>query len=223
MTGRPAEGLKAAWIGVGVAAVIGIAAVAALSGIEPQEARVYGEISTENGSPILGDPEAPVTIIEFGDYQCHGCHNWFLNTKPLITRDYIETGKANLIFVDLAILGQDSWTAAQASHCAGEQDMFWEYHDAVYNNHEDTIDGGWASKENLVRFAGEIGLDADEFKWCLDSNKYADRVRSNTNEGKSNGISATPGFFIVGKDGQSDLITGAQPYITFKHFLDEMS
>ncbi|MBT6083928.1 MAG: thioredoxin domain-containing protein, partial [Nitrosopumilus sp.] len=77
-------------------------------------ARTHGDISTAMGSPILGNPLAPITIVEFGDYQCHQCYNWFHNTKPMIMRDYIETGKANLVFVDFAFLGKDSPKASQA-------------------------------------------------------------------------------------------------------------
>ena len=64
--------------------------------------RTHGSISTALGSPILGDPLAPITIVEFGDYQCHQCYNWFHDTKPMIMRDYVETGKVNLVFVDFA-------------------------------------------------------------------------------------------------------------------------
>ncbi|RNJ79562.1 MAG: DsbA family protein [Nitrosopumilus sp. H8] len=217
--------MAAKWILIGLV-VIAVIAGAALAAF-PQDpnldpTRQHGDISTAFGSPILGNPDAPLTIVEFGDYQCHQCYNWFHNTKPAITRDYIDTGKANLVFVDLAILGKDSLTAAQATHCANDQEKYWEYHDFLYNSQNPTIDGGWASRENLVGFASELGLDVDLFKSCLESNKYSDRVRSNTNEGKSNGVAGTPGFFIVNSDGQSDLISGAQPYIVFKHILDDM-
>ncbi len=70
--------------------------------------RTHGSISTAMGSPILGDPSAPITIVEFGDYQCEQCYAWFHETKPALVRDYIDTGKANLVFVDLAFLGRDS-------------------------------------------------------------------------------------------------------------------
>ena len=96
--------------------------------------RTHGTISTAMGSPILGDTSAPITIVEFGDYQCHQCYNWFHNTKPAIVQDYIDTGKANLVFVDLAFLGRDSPKAAQASYCAEDQGMYWEYHDTLYNS-----------------------------------------------------------------------------------------
>jgi len=98
--------------------------------------RSHGTISTAMGSPLLGDPSAPITIVEFGDYQCHQCYNWFHNTKPAITKEYIETGKANLVFVDLAFLGRDSPKAAQASYCAEDQGMYWEFHNMLYNSQE---------------------------------------------------------------------------------------
>ncbi|RNJ80718.1 MAG: DsbA family protein [Nitrosopumilus sp. B06] len=213
------------WILAGLV-VIAVIVSAAIT-IFPQDSnldptRQHGDISTAFGSPILGSPDAPVTIVEFGDYQCHQCYNWFHNTKPAITRDYIDTGKVNLIFVDLAILGNDSRIAAQASHCANDQEKYWEYHDHLYNSQLPTIDGGWASKDNLIGFASDLGLDVDLFKSCLESNKYSGRVLTNTNEGKSNGVAGTPGFFIVNSEETSDLISGAQPFIVFKHILDDM-
>ena len=85
--------------------------------------RTHGTISTAMGSPILGDPSAPITIVEFGDFQCHFCEKWFHETKPPISMDYIETGKANLIFIDNSILGRDSFAAAQASYWAEDHDL----------------------------------------------------------------------------------------------------
>ena len=106
-------------------------------------ARTHGDISTAMGSPILGNPLAPITIVEFGDYQCHQCYNWFHNTKPMIMRDYIETGKANLVFVDFAFLGKDSPKASQATYCADDQGKYWEYHNSLYTSQESKIDSGW--------------------------------------------------------------------------------
>ncbi|MEO2220189.1 MAG: thioredoxin domain-containing protein, partial [Nitrosopumilus sp.] len=88
-----------------ISVIIGLAASVSSSPSETFDldmTRTHGSISTAMGSPILGDPSAPITIVEFGDYQCHQCYNWFHNTKPMIVRDYIETGKANLVFVDFA-------------------------------------------------------------------------------------------------------------------------
>lgn len=185
------------------------------------EAREHGTIITTLGSPVLGDPDAPLTIVEFGDYQCHKCYEWFHETKPAITSNYIDTGKANLVFVDMAFLGSDSPTAAQATYCADDQGMYWEYHDALYNAQESRIDGGWAAKDRLKAIAFTMGMDPDEFDGCLDSEKYKNRVQYNTNQARQNGVTGTPGFFIVGQDGQ-EMIPGAQPYSSFQRVLDSM-
>lgn len=216
---------KAVILGVIIVAIVaGIAASVSSSSSETVNLdmdRTHGTISTAMGSAILGDPSAPITIVEFGDYQCHQCYNWFHNTKPAITRDYIETGKANLVFVDLAFLGNDSPKAAQASYCAEDQGMYWDYHDLLYNSQEPKIDGGWANSERLKAFAFSLDLDMELFESCLDSGKYSKRVQYNTQQARDNGVRGTPGFFIVGPDGQQQ-ISGAQPFSVFKQILDPM-
>ncbi len=205
-----------------VAIVIGIAA----SYSSPSETvnldmgRTHGTISTAMGSPILGDPSAPITIVEFGDYQCEQCYAWFHETKPAIVRDYIDTGKANLVFVDLAFLGKDSIPASMATYCAEDQGMYWEYHDLLYNSQEH-VDNGWANSERLKAFAFSLDLDLELFESCLDSEKYSKRVQYNIQQAKDNGVRGTPGFFIVGPDGQQK-IGGAQPFSVFKQILDPM-
>ena len=184
--------------------------------------RTHGSISTALGSPILGDPLAPITIVEFGDYQCHQCYNWFHNTKPMIMRDYIETGKANLVFVDFAFLGKDSPKAAQATYCADDQNMYWEYHGTLYTSQESKIDSGWANTERLKAFAFSLNLDMELFNECLDSEKYSKRVQYNSQQARDNGVNGTPGFFIVGPDFNQKQIGGAQPFSVFKQVLDSM-
>ncbi|MDB9722206.1 DsbA family protein [Nitrosopumilus sp.] len=184
--------------------------------------RTHGSISTALGSPILGDPLAPITIVEFGDYQCHQCYNWFHDTKPMIMRDYIETGKANLVFVDFAFLGKDSPKAAQATYCADDQNMYWEYHDSLYTSQESKIDNGWASSERLKAFAFNLNLDMDLFDECLDSEKHSKRVQYNSQQARDNGVRGTPGFFIVDSDYNQTQIGGAQPFSAFQKILDSM-
>ncbi len=182
--------------------------------------RTHGTISTAMGSPILGDPSAPITIVEFGDYQCEQCYAWFHETKPAIVQDYIDTGKANLVFVDLAFLGRDSIPASMATYCAEDQGMYWEYHDLLYNFQEH-VDNGWANSERLTAFAFSLDLDLELFESCLDSGKYSKRVQYNIQQARENDVRGTPGFFIVGPDGQQK-IGGAQPFSVFKHILDSM-
>ena len=212
-------------LSVVVAAVVIAGATAYYSNSEnviPVVERMHGDVSTAMGSPVLGDPMAPVTIVEFGDYQCHQCYNWFHETKPLITREFIDSGKANLIFVDLAFLGRDSLTAAQATYCAEDQGMYWEYHDILYTSQESQIDNGWANSERLKAFAFTMGLDMDLFDSCLDSKKYEKRVQLNIAQAQKAGATGTPAFVIVGPGDKQEMISGAQPYSVFKLVIDSM-
>mgnify|MGYP003964262679 FL=1 len=212
---------------IGVVVVAMIAGIIASVSSSPSETvnldmgRTHGTISTAMGSPILGNPDAPITIVEFGDYQCHQCYNWFHNTKPAIEQQYIESGKVNLVFIDLAFLGRDSPKAAQASYCAEDQEMYWEYHDLVYTSQESKIDSGWANSERLKAFAFSLGLDMELFESCLDSGKYSKRVSFNTQQAREHGVRGTPGFFIVSSEGQQQ-ISGAQPFTVFKQILDPL-
>ena len=180
-----------------------------------------GGIDISMSSPLEGSSDATVTIIEFGDYQCPKCDQWFQNEKPTIESDYLSTGKANLYFLDFAFLGDDSNFAGEASYCAEEQGKFWEYHSALYNN-QGGINEGWASVDNLKQFAADIGLDTMKFDSCLDSGKYADRISHNTGVGASHGIEGTPVFFIVGSDGSVERIDGPQSSATFAEVIDGM-
>ena len=210
-----------------IAAAVIIGIVASYSSFDAEESlnldmgQTHGTVSTAMGSPILGSPTAPITIIEFGDYQCSQCYKWYHNTKPAIYENYIDTGKANLIFVDLAILGRDSPKAAAATYCAEEQGSYWEFHDLLYTSQESQIDNGWASPERLKAFAFSLGLDMDLFDNCLDSGKFLKRVQFNTNEAKKQGATGTPTFIIVSSDGQQK-IGGAQPFSVFKNVIDSM-
>ena len=207
-----------------ISIIIGIAVSVSSSdeSFDVDMTQTHGSISTSLGSPILGNPNAPITIVEFGDYQCHQCYNWFHNTKPMIMRDYIDTGKANLIFVDFAFLGKDSPKASQATYCADDQNMYWEYHNSLYNSQESKIDSGWANSERLKAFAFDLNLDMESFNECLDSEKYSKRVQYNSQQARDNGVRGTPGFFIVDSDFNQKQISGAQPFSVFKKILDSM-
>jgi protein-disulfide isomerase len=211
---------------LGVIVIAIIAGVAASLSASPSETvnldmgRTHGTISTAMGSPILGDPSAPITIVEFGDYQCEMCYRWFHTSKPQITENYIETGKANLVFIDLAFLGRDSSKAAQATYCAEDQEQYWAFHDMLYNSQE-RVDNGWANSERLKAFAFSLELDMELFESCLDSGKYSKRVDYNIQQAKKHGVNSTPTFIIVAND-QEKQISGAQPFSVFKQILDTM-
>lgn len=182
--------------------------------------RTHGTISTAMGSPIFGNSDAPITIIEFGDYQCEMCYRWFHTSKPQIVENYIDTGKANLVFMDLAFLGKDSPKAAQATYCAEDQEKYWEFHNLLYTSQEH-VDNGWANSERLKAFAFSLGLDMDLFDSCLDSGKYSKRIQYNIDQAKKHNVQSTPTFIIVSVEQQKQ-ISGAQPYDVFKKVFDSM-
>lgn len=173
-----------------------------------------GGIDLSMASPVEGQENAPITIIEFGDYQCPNCKQWFQQEKPSITSNHILSNTTKLYFVDAPWAGDDSSTAAEASYCADDQGKYMEYHSTLYNNQEG-IQDGWANSDSLKQFAIELGLDSEMFDECLDSGKYSDRVSYNKEVATSNGVGGTPHFFIVGPDGIVKQITGPQPSVIF--------
>lgn len=180
-----------------------------------------GGVDLSNASPILGSEEALVTIIEFGDYQCPNCKKWFENTRPAIVANYLETGKANLYFVDLPFLGDDSLLASSATYCAQDQGLYWEFHSHLYANQRG-IDSGWTNESSLLNYADLLGLDMSEFTNCMDSGKYEEPSLFNLDVGIQSGVEATPWFIIVASDGQKKSIKGPQPFPVFETIIESM-
>jgi protein-disulfide isomerase len=174
----------------------------------------------ENGSPLLGSPNAKITIIEWGDYQCTYCHAFHQNTKDQLIQQYVDSGKANFIFRDFPLNGPDSVLAAEASYCANDQAKYWQYHDELYNNWggERT---GWVNQKSLDQFATNVGLDIVEFDKCVNTRKYEQKVLDNQRAGQDIGIDGTPSFIIF-SDKKVTKIVGAQPFSVFKQVLDSI-
>lgn len=166
-------------------------------------------------SPILGNPKAPVTIIEFGDFQCPFCKKYFDQNQSQVVKDYVSSGKANFVWKDYAFLGDESTWAAIAARCANDQGKFWEYHDYLYS-HQGGENRGDFSKDKLKGFAQALGLNRTQFNSCLDSNKYADAVLNETKYGTSVGVTGTPATFVNGT-----LISGSVPYSTLKAAIEK--
>jgi protein-disulfide isomerase len=180
-------------------------------------------VNLENGSPPLGSESAPITIVKFGDYQCEACYYWFHNTRSTLIDNYIETGKAKLVFMDLPFLGRDSITAAQASYCAEDQGKYWEYHTMLYTFQEvEAYDSGWADRDRLNAFASSLDMNMDEFNECMDSSKYKNRVKANFDEAVRNGVQSTPTFILISQDGKTERFAGAQPYSVFAATIESM-
>ena len=200
--------------------IIGVLVVAYMAQ-EPSESDTITTARLLDGaSPILGNADARITIIEWGDYQCEFCHRFHENTLDTIKEKYVDTGAVNIVFRDFVLNGPDSELAALASHCAEDQGMFWEYHDTLYENWggERT---GWITNDSLLALAVSLDLDIAEFNSCLDSKSHIDRVRESTRYGKSIDISATPTFLI--SNGEDVIkIRGAQPAASFERAIESL-
>jgi len=176
----------------------------------------------DNASPILGDLNAPLTMVEFGDYQCTFCKKFFHETEESILTNYVETGKVKILFKDFIVVpGNDSFNSANAAHCANDQEMFWQYHSTLYNNW-DGEGTGWASFERLHQFASTLGLDMDKFSECMSESKWKELVDSSKVDGRTLGVDATPTFFIIDQNNKVLKITGAQHYDVFQEVFDSL-
>lgn len=176
----------------------------------------------KNGSPFLGNVSAPITIIDFSDFQCYLCNRFVKNTEPLINQTYIQTGKVALVFGHLPNRGLDSMGAALAAQCTNDQGKFWEFHNLLYSNQK-PIDSGWVSKENLKNFASRIpGLDIKQFDSCFDSEKYKSFVQKNIDLALSFGFRETPSFIVENSNGSNpEMLSGALPFESFKAVIDK--
>jgi len=175
----------------------------------------------DNASPILGDLNAPLTMVEFGDYQCTFCKKFFHETEESIITNYVETGKVKILFKDFIVVNEDSINAATAAHCASDQKMFWQYHSTLYNNW-DGEGTGWASSEQLHQFASTLGLDMDKFSECMSKSKWKELVNSSKVDGRALGVGATPTFFIIDQNNKVLKITGSQHYDVFQEVFDSL-
>lgn len=162
--------------------------------------RVY---TVDKNGLSLGSADAPVKVVEFADFQCPACKTYWLSLEPTIIEEYVATGKVQYIYSPFSFLGRgqvwdESKKAAEAAYCADDQQMFWEYRDMIYVNHNGE-NGGAYSKERLIAFADTLGLDMDTFKSCFNSGKYTQSVEDSNTFATSQGASYTPSFLIDGK------------------------
>lgn len=173
----------------------------------PQEPDIV-QVSADD-DPVKGNANAPVTIIEFSEFQCPFCGRFARDTLPEIQKNYIDTGKVKFVYRDF-VVHSTSQKAQEATECAEEQGKYWEMHDLLYNNQ------GSLDVESLRGYASELGLNTVNFNSCLDSGKYTSEVQKDTSDGRSYGVRGTPSFFINGKK-----LVGAQPYSAFQQAIEE--
>jgi len=172
------------------------------------------------GSIIMGNPNAKITIVEFGDYQCTFCYKFHDETMKRINEKYIKTENVNFIYKDFPLNGKQSILASEASYCAEKQGKFWEYHNTLYNNWggENT---GWITENVLLGFAKDVRLNLDDFSQCLENSEFRQKVLNNEQFGKNIGINATPSFLIFNDD-EVYRIIGAQPFEKFEQVFQEL-
>jgi protein-disulfide isomerase len=166
--------------------------------------------------PFLGKANAPVTLIEFTDYQCPFCKRHFDQTVNQIKQQYIDTGKVKYVVRDFPLsIHPNAPKASEATECAEDQSKFWEMHDILFQKQSE-----WSNAANVSdifkRYATDLGLNANAFNTCLDSGKYDAEVKKDFADGSAAGISGTPGFWIIGKDGKGEMLSGAQPFASFQ-------
>lgn len=172
--------------------------------------------------PTLGSQSAPVTIVEFGDYQCPTCGGWFQNQESSVVQDLVNTGKAKLVWRDFDYYGADSVSASEAAYAAGDQGKFWQFHDLLFQSQQ-TPNGGWASRSNLVKFAQQLGVNMTKFNQDFNSGQYDPLINSNHALGVQAGVSETPTFFLVGPNGAIVTIAGGQPESVFEQAVAQLS
>jgi protein-disulfide isomerase len=166
------------------------------------------DITVNETDPVLGDPNAPVTIVEFSDFKCPYCGRFVKETMQPLMDAY--AGKVKLVFRQYPILGQGSVLAALASGCARDQGKFWEFHDLVFANQGDL------TREAFVKYAGDLDLDVETFSTCFDEQQHMSEIQADYAYAQNLGITGTPTFFING-----EYISGAQPFTVFATAIDK--
>ncbi|MDX1492621.1 MAG: DsbA family protein [Longimicrobiales bacterium] len=192
---------------LGAVAVVGVGVVAYTAGATALSSAATEPVELEIGSDeelvalaqgvTMGDPSAPVTILEFGDYQCPACGAFAIQAKPPIQQQLVNTGEAKFVFYDFPLIQihPNAFLAARAARCAGDQGAYWEYHDQLFRNQS-----RW-STANLPTsayedYAAEVGIDEEQFSDCLNSDAFADVVTANMQLGNRMSVSGTPTVFI---------------------------
>lgn len=186
-------------------------------------------VASVDDDPVLGDKNAPVTIIEFSDYECPFCKRHFDQTLPELVKKYIDTGKVKLVFRDFPLSFHDPMASKEAiaANCAREQGgdkKYYEFHDEIFKR--TTSNGNGLDDAKIQTIAGDLKLNINTFKSCISNTANADEVKKDVADGTAAGASGTP-TFLIGKstdDGNinGDLLVGAQPFAAFQAVIDPL-
>lgn len=193
--------------GAGIAAVIVVLGLIVAGQLSSGETKVPERTVTAPGR-VLGDPDAPVKIIEFADFQCPYCKAAEEKVAKIV-EEYVKPGKASIEFRNFAFLGDESVLAAEASLCAADQGKFWEYHDALFRA-QGRENSGVYSSAKLVELAEGVGMDLEAFQQCMENETHRQEVLDEREAAKKAGVNSTPVFFV-----NDTVIKGNVPYSDF--------
>jgi protein-disulfide isomerase len=185
-------------------------ALDARGGVAQQPALQPGQrydVSADD-DPVIGDPNAPITVVEFADFHCQYCSRFQHETLYPLLNDF--AGKIRLVYRDYPILGQGSVLAALAAECMKDQGKFWEFHDITFDNQQNL------TREAFVGYAQQFGIDVKQFTTCLDQQQHIPEITKDANDAQALGVTGTPAFFVNGT-----FISGAQPYAVFASAINQ--
>ena len=166
------------------------------------------DVSTDD-DPSIGPENAPITIIEFSDYQCPYCQVWFQQVYPQLQASY--PNKLRFVYRDLPLpMHPEAIPAAEAADCAGAQGAYWKFHDALFTQKYGL------NRAAYGHYASDLGLDLNVFTACLDSHHYQGEVQADAADAARVGLNSTPSFVINGR-----ILIGALPFSDFKAVIDE--
>ena len=198
-----------------------------LIGCTQQEKRIDMNSLISAPAGIIGSENAPVTVVEYSDYQCPFCRKWFDESKKQLVDEYVLTGKVRFIFKDFPLSGHPlARPYAVSVRCAGEEGRYFDMHDKMYLEQGKLAQGKYTivsvGVEDILEWAGELGLDINAYSSCLTSGKFDAKIGDNFDEAVSIGVNGTPSFVIGKTNGEGVLVTGAIPYSSLKSKIDEL-
>jgi len=211
---------------LGMIAIIAVGAFLVAAALIYPNLKPVGEVTSANSAErpmvndnAMGDPNAPITIEEFSDFQCPYCARFYEETEHQIADTYVTDGTVRFVYRSFGnFIGAESKAAAEAAYCAGDQGKFWEYHDILFANQTGENVGAFTDRR-LQAFAEALSLDMDAFNSCFNSGKYSDRVNQDRVDGTAAGVSGTPAFVIrytVNGEEKTRFISGAYPFSEFQ-------
>ena len=215
--GKSGGSLRGFYIVFAIVAVIGIGAVgysvgskalgtAAMEPVDLAGVQEDMRALTELATPITkGDENAPVTIVVFGDFFCNHCAAFSLRERPRVESEFVETGKARLVFYDFVLdtrPAAGTFLAARAARCAGDQGRYWEFHDRLYRSQLT-----WGAESDklgiFLEYGDDLGLDRDDFRGCVNSDRHAEEVSANIELARALGLDGTPAILVGTEGGMS--------------------